>query len=592
MKWKGSRPNVGTEWVIDVVEEEEFSPTRLGHEIHPDESIGGAQHDWHNNGLLTVNPDAPHPIYELVHRAEAEWEEKNAKASRTLEQAVEEYQRRYGRPPPLGFDEWWNYVVENDVRLPDEYDQIYRDLEPFWGIDPVDLIASQRAWEGHRDSWTIGKDHPDAPVTYLNSSLPEGMLPYFLERRISPLLELMGDLWRHVPPFHATFSPHDAPNERVDWTWKAAALDAAKRGDFLKPSDLPPGERIGWGALCPPGSLTYENTPPIGSWPTPQSTKTFIHDHVASMDVCQHPQHLLLHGLFLGAARDPIPERFPAPQFSYSSASIFSDIRAISLFGVGESDVSEDTRWEDKDDDRMVWRGGPTGMWHVDAPNVTWRNSQRLRLVNLTGSHNDPRSPVDYPSEIIQYLHPLRGTEEPVGEPLESDRGLMNRAMMDIGFAADYGNCEGVACDIMAQELGQVEHKSPQEMSKYKYFIDVDGNGWSSRFRRLMATNSLVFKSTLFAEWYSDRIQPWVHYVPIQLDYSDLYDALLFFAGDMSGEGAHDEMAKRMGKQGREWVIDYWREKDMIAYYFRLWLEYARVMSPDRKNMNFNLPTK
>lgn len=53
---------------------------------------------------------------------------------------------------------------------------------------------------------------------------------------------------------------------------------------------------------------------------------------------------------------------------------------------------------------------------------------------------------------------------------------------------------------------------------QYKYVLDVDGNGWSGRFhrcvlrrfeeredadgeRRLMASNSLVLKSTIFPEW-------------------------------------------------------------------------------------------
>lgn len=29
-------------------------------------------------------------------------------------------------------------------------------------------------------------------------------------------------------------------------------------------------------------------------------------------------------------------------------------------------------------------------------------------------------------------------------------------------------------------------------------------------------------------EWYNQRIQPWVHYVPVKLDYSDLIDSLTF----------------------------------------------------------------
>jgi hypothetical protein len=40
--------------------------------------------------------------------------------------------------------------------------------------------------------------------------------------------------------------------------------------------------------------------------------------------------------------------------------------------------------------------------------------------------------------------------------------------------------------------------------------MDVDGNGWSGRFHRLMSMKACVLKSTLFPEWYGDRIQPWL----------------------------------------------------------------------------------
>lgn len=128
--------------------------------------------------------------------------------------------------------------------------------------------------------------------------------------------------------------------------------------------------------------------------------------------------------------------------------------------------------------------------------------------------------------------------------------------------------------------------------------------------RRLMSSHAVVFKSTLFPEWWTDRIQPWVHYVPVQIDYSDLYDSLIFFSGDLSGEGAHEEMARKIGAAGREWVLNFWRPEDVTAYMFRyvsnsahpsvtpgmlifwyrLWLEYARVMSDDREAMTYHLP--
>jgi len=43
---------------------------------------------------------------------------------------------------------------------------------------------------------------------------------------------------------------------------------------------------------------------------------------------------------------------------------------------------------------------------------------------------------------------------------------------------------------------------------------------------------SLLFKSSINPEWWSDRIQPWVHYVPINIDYSDLHDAFAFVSTD------------------------------------------------------------
>lgn len=49
---------------------------------------------------------------------------------------------------------------------------------------------------------------------------------------------------------------------------------------------------------------------------------------------------------------------------------------------------------------------------------------------------------------------------------------------------------------------------------QYKYVMDVDGNGWSGRFHRLMSMRSVVLKSTAFPEWYQDRVQEWVQCVP------------------------------------------------------------------------------
>ncbi|THH07412.1 hypothetical protein EW145_g3402 [Phellinidium pouzarii] len=549
-------------------------------------------HDWRTDGLLAVNPDGAHPIYELVRRAALQWEKKQRRASKTLKQAVREYERRYNRLPPKGFNHWWDYVQKHNVQLPDEYDQIYKDLEPYWGVDPLELRTAQAEWEAHRDSFTLGKDSQEHVVTIVNMSMAKERETEFLKWGAKPQMDLLKDVYQFIPPFRATFSPHDNPNQFVDWAWKNAAVEAAKKGTYIKPEDLQPIERRGWSAACPPYSPLYLDPPSIGDKPTPQTSKTFIHDHRAAMDPCYHPQHILTHGTFLSFESNIVPSRFPAPQLSNCATSLHADIHATSL---SQSSVfaKDDPLWEEKEDDRLLWRGTPTGMWH--RKDLSWRSSQRVRLVNLTGPVAESMPSVEDEDDfsLVRYLRPGRPANKPVGEPAEEDRANLNDALMDIGFAGDVGNCEADICDVMQQELTwrpRVD-TSPRGAGRYKYFIDVDGNGWSARFRQLMSRHALVFKATLFPEWWTDRVQAWVHYVPVQVDYSDLYDNLVFFGGDLSGEGAHDEMAKTIANAGRDWVSRYWREEDVTAYMFRLWLEYARVMSVDRESMTFHLPT-
>lgn len=66
-----------------------------------------------------------------------------------------------------------------------------------------------------------------------------------------------------------------------------------------------------------------------------------------------------------------------------------------------------------------------------------------------------------------------------------------------------------------------------------------------------------------------DRIAPWVHYVPIQLDMSDLHDSLAFFRGDGNGDGAHEDLARKIAMAGRQWSKTFWRREDLVAYFYR-----------------------
>lgn len=116
------------------------------------------EHKYDRNGLVLVNPNGRHPIYDLIKRAHKSWERKVGKSSKTLKEAVDEYRRRYHRPPPRGFDRWyvhhthaihqrwhltsrWKYAQKHNVQLPDEYDQI---ASPFAEHPPTRLTCSTK----------------------------------------------------------------------------------------------------------------------------------------------------------------------------------------------------------------------------------------------------------------------------------------------------------------------------------------------------------------------------------------------------------------------------------------------------------------
>lgn len=65
---------------------------------------------------------------------------------------------------------------------------------------------------------------------------------------------------------------------------------------------------------------------------------------------------------------------------------------------------------------------------------------------------------------------------------------------------------------------------SPEESLAYKYLIDVDGYSCSySRVAWILTSNSLLLKhSSPNVQWYYHNLQPYVHYLPINEDFSDL----------------------------------------------------------------------
>lgn len=70
-------------------------------------------------------------------------------------------------------------------------------------------------------------------------------------------------------------------------------------------------------------------------------------------------------------------------------------------------------------------------------------------------------------------------------------------------------------------------HVSLPDHTKYKYLIDVQGNGYSGRIKMLMFSGRPLFiADRKWIEYWSTDVKPFVHYIPVKEDLSDLIDRL------------------------------------------------------------------
>jgi hypothetical protein len=84
--------------------------------------------------------------------------------------------------------------------------------------------------------------------------------------------------------------------------------------------------------------------------------------------------------------------------------------------------------------------------------------------------------------------------------------------------------------------------------NRYRAHIDIDGrsNSWPGLFQKLLSGSPVlkVASPLGYRQWYYDRLVPWVNYVPVSADLSDLPDKAAWVL-------SHDIEARRIGEAGR-----------------------------------------
>lgn len=112
-----------------------------------------------------------------------------------------------------------------------------------------------------------------------------------------------------------------------------------------------------------------------------------------------------------------------------------------------------------------------------------------------------------------------------------------------------------------------------------KLVFDLDGNGISGRYYKLLASKSVPLKQTLLREWHDERLVPWVHYIPISQGMEEVPEIVAYLTGTETGE----RLARQVAEEGRQWFGKALREVDRGVYIYRLFLELARLQDVERE---------
>ncbi|KAL6115493.1 poglut1 [Pungitius sinensis] len=128
-----------------------------------------------------------------------------------------------------------------------------------------------------------------------------------------------------------------------------------------------------------------------------------------------------------------------------------------------------------------------------------------------------------------------------------------------------------------AKEIPLVDH------CKYKYLFNFRGVAASFRLKHLFLCGSLVFHvGDEWQEFFYPQLQPWVHYIPVKQDLSDVRELLQFVQ-------ENDAVALEIATRGKEFIVDHLRMQDVSCYWERLLIEFGHLLAyKPRRRENYN----
>lgn len=564
-----------------------------------------------------------HPISDLMAEAEEKFNAKLARQSKTLEAAVKEYRRRYKREPPQGFDDWWDFARTFDFKMKDEFDILMEDMAPFYEL-PGEEIRRRVTQVGQLPSIDLVRVK-NGVITVQN--MQKGFKDSETSARARGFRSMMGKFGEYLPDMDFPINAKAEGRVLIPWEHQqypnltrrdsSGGVDEMLGGPFNPDWGSDGNVWEAWRRTCHPdtpsrrlfSSLrdpfvfhTKDYLRGNSSNPSAGEDFHFMEDTAANFDFCTNPHEHYTQGHFFTDWRS-IPVLYPV--FSPARAKGFMDVRIPSHYYYGSTkgytygwdfdkkvltpvDKMEKS-WDEKIN-KVFWRGATTGGGsHPPGFSPQYHRHRYLRMTS--DQSNDTR--------VVTFKQPNSTEYQSVEVPISR----LNEDIMDAAFVKVSGLYPGGLKALLAKH----RFSEPVPLGKhwsYKYLVDLDGMSYSGRFMAFLASDSVPIKATVYTEFFSDWIQPWVHFIPLSPTYKEIYNIFTHFSGPTQAmleavnstlalvpleerKSPEDANLKKIAMAGKEWKNTIGRTLDMEVYVYRLCLEWARLWSDDRDSMNY-----
>lgn len=339
------------------------------------------------------------------------------------------------------------------------------------------------------------------------------------------------------------------------------------------------------------GSSPFTEGQRVPNW-TPDSdikttsyAKAFVTDLWKDLDVCQSPDMPKAHSFF--RTRHTTTKGL-IPMLGFGRPSVFGEILVPTHYWWGNPDYTIDPKKDIEFSAKkplLYWHGSSTGGGHGDP---TLSSMHRHRLLRFFSQPTSPPRPLPLTTFNPTTSRPLTLYTPP--SPLNPFANTTHFTFV----LPDPKDCTFFDCPTISSFPTAPHTPLNTHTWSHRLLADLDGWGYSARFRALMKSNSAVLKSTAMIEWWTDRIVPWVHYIPVSIHGNDWGDLISFFLGtppsateNPSGNGTHTsvattlqtQLAREIADRGREWAYENTRSQDMTAYTLRVFLELNRLFT-------------